>query len=206
MRWLSLGVLVGAGLLLLVFWGDVPDRWIIHWSAGGRPDGWATKSVAAALAPLVIGFVAWLLIEAKATLIGRANAAVAAEVRAIQAGVMRAVVALLCAGLTLALPLLRPRSPAPLLVAVLAVLGGVVGVAMVWASRRVRRLRQSGVAVPEGYGGVVYRNAGDARLWVPKLAGIGWTINFAHRRAWLVMALLVGLPLALVVLVAFVAR
>ena len=51
-----------------------------------------------------------------------------------------------------------------------------------------------------------YRNPRDSRLWVPKLAGIGWTINFAHRFAWPMMLVLVGLPLAVVVLVGALAR
>ncbi len=77
---------------------------------------------------------------------------------------------------------------------------------MVWASRRTRRLRESGVAIPDGYHGAFYSNPRDPRLWVPKTLGIGWTINFAHRLAWPVMIALVAAPLAMVLLIALAAR
>jgi len=41
---------------------------------------------------------------------------------------------------------------------------------------------------------------------VPKVAGVGWTINFAHRRAWPVMIALIGVPVALAILIARLAR
>ena len=40
-------------------------------------------------------------------------------------------------------------------------------------------------------------NAEDPALWVPKRLGLGWTLNFAHRRSWLILALLL-LPVGLV--------
>jgi len=211
-RWLSLTVLVAAGVLLALLWGDLPARWAIHWGLHGRPDGWAAKSIAAAAAPLLIGLCMWVLLEATAVRIQRSGSrqapAVPPELLAVQATVVRAAglaVALLTAGLALVLPLLQPRSSAPMLVAALADIALVVGGALVWATRRTRRLRAAGVALPEGYNGVTYRNPRDPRLWVPKLMGIGWTINFAHRLAWPTMIALLGLPLALVLLVTFAA-
>jgi uncharacterized membrane protein len=210
-RWISLGVLLAAAALLLAFWGDVPARWTIHWGVDGRPDGWATKNQGAALAPLVFGFFAWLLIEVTAAWIGRGGQQTPPppEMRAVQATLTRAVglgVAILIAGLTLALPFAQPRSSGPMLIAALAILGLTIGIAGTWASRRVRRLRDSGVVIPEGYGGLIYKNPRDSRLWVPKLAGIGWTINFAHRLAWPVTIAIVALPLVLVVAIGLAAR
>jgi uncharacterized membrane protein len=34
---------------------------------------------------------------------------------------------------------------------------------------------------------VFYVNPDDPALWVPKRFGIGWTLNFAHPAAWVVM-------------------
>ena len=45
--------------------------------------------------------------------------------------------------------------------------------------------------------GLFYVNAEDPALWVPKRLGLGWTLNFAHRRSWLILALLL-LPVGLV--------
>jgi uncharacterized membrane protein len=47
------------------------------------------------------------------------------------------------------------------------------------------------------YGGVFYHNPDDPALFVPKRFGLGWTMNFGHPRAKLVllgMLLLVLLP------------
>ncbi|HET6329671.1 MAG TPA: DUF5808 domain-containing protein [Holophagaceae bacterium] len=47
------------------------------------------------------------------------------------------------------------------------------------------------------WGGLIYWNGGDERVWVPKRLGLGWTLNFGRPVAWVVMALLLILPLAL---------
>lgn len=210
MRWISLATLIAAGALLLAFWGDVPDRWITHWGPHG-PDGWATKSYAAAMAPLVFGFFTWLLLEAVALWMARRQPTSASppEMMAVQVAVVRATglaVSLLLAGLAVALPFLHPRSPAPIIVATLADIGLIVGIAMLWAAKRTRRLRDAGASIPEGYQGVFYRNPRDSRLWVPKVAGFGWTLNFAHRLAWPVMIALVATPLVMFLLLSLAAR
>jgi uncharacterized membrane protein len=197
-------------VLLLVFWAEVPDRWITHWGPRG-PDGWATKSYAAAMAPLVIGFLTWLLFEAVAMWMARREptSAFPSEMLGVQAAVVRAsglAVSLLIAGLTVALPFLQPRSPMPIVVATVADVGLIVGFAMLWAARRTRRLRDAGVPIPEGYRGVFYRDPRDSRLWVPRVAGIGWTINFAHRLAWPVMIALVAAPLVMFLVISLAAR
>ncbi len=39
--------------------------------------------------------------------------------------------------------------------------------------------------------GLIYYNPDDPALMVEKRFGIGWTINFAHRGAWICLALLI---------------
>jgi hypothetical protein len=207
-RWVSIGALVAAGVVLAVFWGDVPDRWIVHWGVHG-PDGWTTKTPGSAALPLGIGLLSWLLFDGLAYGIARATGGLPRELTAVVATVVRAAglaIALVCAALALALPLWQPRSPLPIAVGVPLVIAGVVGAAMVWAWRETRRLRAAGVGLPEGYTGVFYSNPRDSRLWVPKLAGLGWTINFAHRRAWPVLIALIGVPIALAIVLARLAR
>ena len=211
MRWVALGVLMGAGGVLALSWGDVPSRWAIHWGLHDQPDLWVTKSLASAAAPLVLGLCVWLTLEAVARWMRTNNARVDAGARipaqwlAVQIGVVRAVglaVAVLTAGLALALPLWHPRSSLPIAVGALADLGLIIGAALVWARRRTQSLRAAGVVIPEGYDGVFYENPRDPRLWVPKAAGMGWTINFAHRWAWPAMiALLAPAVLALLVVI-----
>ena len=53
---------------------------------------------------------------------------------------------------------------------------------------------------PENYRGRVYNCPDDPRVVVPKLKpGTGWTLNFAHSRAWCVLA---SMPLAVLLPVA----
>ena len=208
MRWIALGALVAAGVGLAVFWGEVPDRWITHWGVHG-PDGWATKSAAAAALPLGIGLAVWVLFDVLAFATARGASGFPREMKSVVATVVRAAglaIALVCAGLALALPLLQPRSAVPIAVGVPVFIGAVVGTAMLWAWRQTRRLRAAGVALPDGYTGVFYKNPRDGRLWVPKVTGLGWTLNFAHRRAWPVMIALVGVPVALVILIGLLAH
>ncbi len=71
----------------------------------------------------------------------------------------------------------------------------------VWALKSVhRRLERAGqLGGLEGWNGFIYCNAEDPRLWVPKLAGFGMTLNFAHGRAWLILGGILALPLGGVV-------
>lgn len=49
------------------------------------------------------------------------------------------------------------------------------------------------------WGGLIYWNASDDRLLVPKRLGIGWDLNFGRPMAWVVIALLLFIPLILTV-------
>jgi uncharacterized membrane protein len=79
-----------------------------------------------------------------------------------------------------------------------ALLGAIVW--SVWSLKSVhRRLERAGqLGGLEGWNGVVYSNAKDPRLWVPKLSGFGATLNFAHARAWLILGAILLLPLGAV--------
>jgi uncharacterized membrane protein len=43
--------------------------------------------------------------------------------------------------------------------------------------------------------GIFYNNPKDPSVWVEKRTGLGWTVNFAHRISYIIMAMLVILPL-----------
>lgn len=47
--------------------------------------------------------------------------------------------------------------------------------------------------------GLIYHNPNDASVWVSRISGLGWTLNFAHKKAyvWLIVLLL---PIFLVIL------
>jgi len=68
----------------------------------------------------------------------------------------------------------------------------------VWSLKSVHgRLEQAGqLEGLEGWNGFAYSNSKDPRLWVPKLSGLGATLNFAHARAWLILGAILLVPLA----------
>jgi uncharacterized membrane protein len=47
----------------------------------------------------------------------------------------------------------------------------------------------------ESWNGIIYNNPKDPRLWVPKISGYGTTLNFAHRRAWIMLGSILVLSL-----------
>jgi uncharacterized membrane protein len=46
-------------------------------------------------------------------------------------------------------------------------------------------------------GGLLYVDADDPAIWVPKAVGLGYTVNLGHRRGQLTLALLVLVPLGI---------
>ena len=67
----------------------------------------------------------------------------------------------------------------------------------VWSLKSVHGgLEQAGqLGGLEGWNGIIYNNPKDPRLWVPKISGYGTTLNFAHRRAWLLLGSILVLSL-----------
>jgi uncharacterized membrane protein len=53
------------------------------------------------------------------------------------------------------------------------------------------------------WGGLIYWNADDGRIWVPKRLGLGWTLNFGRPAAWAMLALLL-LPVFAALLLVFI--
>ncbi len=52
----------------------------------------------------------------------------------------------------------------------------------------------------EGWNGFTYSNPKDPRNWVPKLSGLGATLNFAHVKSWVVLIAILILPIGGVIL------
>jgi uncharacterized membrane protein len=81
-------VLAAAALYLRSRWGEVPERFPVHWGFDGRPNGWATRSLAGVYGPLILAAViaatmvllAWLR-QRQARTAGYVHAPAAAELR-----------------------------------------------------------------------------------------------------------------------------
>ena len=78
--------------------------------------------------------------------------------------------------------------------------GGMMTVIVVVTVIAVRRMQRPdaprGEVTPDKcwHGGIFYYNPQDPALLVGKRIGVGWTFNFAHPVAWLILALLVAVP------------
>ncbi|MGD1083909.1 MAG: DUF5808 domain-containing protein [Verrucomicrobiota bacterium] len=198
-------------------WDSIPARIPIHWGVGGRPDGWASKHPASVFGGAMIGLLTcsflaslWYAVLRGVRRIHSSGPRAAREARFIRAisffllG-MEYWLALLFGLLSLAA--LRPNPEAPLEAFWPMMLGQtlVIGAVFFIAYRagqggwRWRRPGESeplpaedapvGDRTPDECWklGVFYVNQNDPALFVEKRFGIGWTLNLANPRAWLVI-------------------
>lgn len=191
-------ILASAGAWLLANWSAVPARWAVHYDVHGTPDAWVERSVGLGLAPLLIGAFLWILLEVVAVASARATAEREHHEPLAVAGLRFArlisvAIAILCAALAVNLPFSQGLG----LWFALPFAGVFVaaGIGIVSMQRAVREVRQKSPDALRGYNALYYYDREDERLWVPKIAGVGWTINFAHPRARLTLGLLLVVPL-----------
>jgi uncharacterized membrane protein len=216
LRWLPFLVLLLAAVLVLLVWNHFPERWAVHWGRHGKPDRWARKAFLDVFFPIGFGVFLCGIIEGIAMLIlaypragkeQRVAPEAACTIAALTAEFTRAVsvaLAVVFAGLTLVLSLWRPVHSGLIVGSVLVILGMAIAFGM-WRMRQgARALHARGLfAGLEGWNGIIYRNPQDPRLWVPKMTGSGYTLNFAHRGAWLWMLAILAVPMFVVLMVSW---
>jgi uncharacterized membrane protein len=203
-RWPSFAVLLLTATYLRARWDSIPARWVIHWGPRGEPNGWATRTMPGVFGLLVLAAILIVVNEAVAG-IRRTGSAVDESMRTATVDFMRIVmfgVTITMALLSVDLPLGPPMSLLALLLLSLApvVVAVVAGGTRLAATLRERRESGRDGAKRDGYHALYYASANDRRLWVPKLSGMGWTINFSHPLAWPMFVLVLALPIAAVVL------
>jgi uncharacterized membrane protein len=167
-----------------------PERMPIHWGLNGEPNGFVARSTLSLLGPLIFLALLLLFIDGVVGLGSRTGppATTAAVQRLLEP--IRWVVAL--CGFPAAFASLW--GPTPVLV-----WAGVTVLVVIVQVARAPRLAPN--AASDWQGGLVYSNAADPRLIVPKRSGLGWTFNFAKPSAWILLAALLIGPLAAVFLV-----
>lgn len=219
LRWLSFLILLTAAAVLLFEWERIPERWPVHWGVGGQADIWADKTPLGVLFPLGLGVVICLFMETMAAYTkshprsgkdprvseeaARAIAVMTADFVRLLSAAIAAVVSAAAVGL----PLVRPERPVWFLLFVFAAVAIAVAIGMRRLISGARDLKSRGMFEGlEGWNGLIYRNPNDPRLWLPKITGIGYTINFGHRWAWPVMILMLLLPVILVALAQLLIR
>ena len=198
-RWWPFIVLFGAGLIVFVTGGR-----------GAAMTGALTKVWALTLATMlaVVAFLEWAaaMCESRQRLAAGFDASpeAARVILDATAGLTRVIS--LAIAIYMAL-LVTPPSWLPGLGAgrtlglgIVVIVGAIVWA--VWALKAVHRyLHRTGqLAGLEGWNGVVYSNPKDPRLWVPKLSGLGATLNFAHAQSWLILGAILAAPIGGVIL------
>ncbi len=201
-RWVPFAVLAAAALYLILRWDSIPLVWTTHWNGAGRPNGWSHRTIDGVLGVPARGALVVALVEGIFAIVGRVGTRVGAHPR-VREGMTHFIrgttvgLALLFAFIAIDLPFgpelsIGERVAIPLLILVTSMGFGAVGAAR-HVTRALSDLRTSGQAPEaEGYHAFYYSNRSDARLWVPKLSGMGWTVNFAHPWAWPVMGLILA--------------
>ncbi len=202
-------VIVGA-----VAYPGIPARIPTHFGADGRPDHYAARSLNAVFGPVLAQVLTTALLLAVAWLVVRSAARLDAEdpqasrrhrmfVSAIARGLLALTVGLDLTFLFVSLSAwdLLPYGNAVAALATLPSMAGVVALIAV-----VVRTGQGGARLPLGGGpamsaavinrdddrlyrwGLIYFNADDPALFVPKRFGVGWTVNMARPIAWVLLA------------------
>jgi len=206
MRFMPPAILIAAAGWLASRWDALPERWVVHWGPGGVPNGYASKTFGGVFGPLLVAAGLAVFLELVAVFIERTARARFPRLARAYGNLVRWVSVGVVVGLAataVLLPSPRPLSPR----AFLGMFLGAIVLALVAGGRglsaAMRQMAAEGESLPKGYGPFLYCNPEDPRLMVPKLVGIGWTLNFARPTAWLLLALLL-LPALVTLIVAFV--
>jgi uncharacterized membrane protein len=215
--------LAASAALLYARWPSLPARFPIHWGAGGQADGWAPRTPATVLAPIVLGafLVGLFLLIGSSLPMGR-RAAVAAEAAYRQA-VRRLswrcclaatwMVSLLLSTVAL-IPVLSPSlGPGGTLCLILAVAFGGGGVLLGVSFAGLAQLRSvrpaaGGTEASQEHWrwGSFYVNPDDPSIWVEKRFGIGYTLNLGRPAGRLLLVAILMLPIVLLALTLLLAR
>jgi uncharacterized membrane protein len=216
--WLPFSVLLGGGIILLLNWENIPDRWVTHWGLSGHPDGWTSKSPVGVFAFIGLGFLICGFLELMARWIASQKTARGIDVSPEVVSVMAAAtanlvrltslaVAALLSIIGVALPLYQPRSPALVVGSAFAFIGLAIFVGLRRYYRTHQILKERGLlGDAKGWHVFGYNDPSDPRLWVPKPFGYGHTINFGHRWAWPVFLLILAIPLVVIIVILLLAR
>lgn len=202
--WLPLAPLIVATVYLALRWSAIPPRWVSHWGRGGIPNGWSTKSMTGVFGPFLIAFVLLAVFEGIGALVRlqsrdkNGGELLGDAITSLLRFILTAAIGLI-AMLTAALPF-GVEQPTRIIFIGLAV----IALAIIFGTVRVVSATKSFAKqqkLPGYESGLFYKNRDDPRLWVPKIIGIGTTLNFAHPWAWPVFLALTLGPIAVAILV-----
>lgn len=194
---------LGAVWLWLKHWmPQLPDRIPSHWNASGAVNGWMDKRAFLAFAAWPgIGLWVSLFLIGAAMRLGGSGPRTQLGARALLPlrGLLPFAFILMAGGFA---PMAAFRDGEPIAFGVGLIFACLIlGLIPVIRLARLAPPIEGATQADYRWGGLIYWNAADARLLVPKRLGIGWTLNFGRPAAWLLMALVLApVAVALVVL------
>jgi len=213
-------ILAAVGIYLRSRWDDIPTRFPVHWGIDGQPNGWSARTVVGVYGPLLLGAAIIALIAISSSAISRLRGSARAAGTSSVASdfAHRISIFLLIVEYFLAaifslvgfLPLTGSPGVMPVLIVTGAFLLALIFL-IAWSAKAQGQSAARGaapIAMPSGSGvpeehwkfGVFYFNKDDSALLVEKRVGIGYTLNFAHASAWICMAVVLLLPVAILLL------
>lgn len=197
-------ILAAAAAWLTAHWDQIPPRFPAHWSASGAANGWATRSFWGVYGLLCLAVVvsAILLLFAYATWHWSASPHARSSPQQRRATALTCLAAAyllaLVLGFVAQMPLLRRPVrmippvviAVPLLVALLLLLA--------WRAYPAPGEHQQREHDNHWVAGLFYYNPYDPAVMVPKRFGLGYTFNFANRRAWWLLGFLAAAIIVMV--------
>jgi uncharacterized membrane protein len=180
---------------------QLPERFPMHWNLQGAPNRWAERTAMGDYAPLAVGGALTLMMAAIALAAwwGARRIVWSSPVVVTLVGWTWMVGGLFTMLGLLPLHYFPPGQ-------VFGFAGGMMTVIVVVTVIAVRRMQRRdaprGEVTPDTcwHGGIFYYNPQDPALLVGKRIGVGWTFNFAHPVAWLILALLAAVPVGIAIL------
>jgi uncharacterized membrane protein len=221
-------LLAGTAIWLYLHWDEIPEVFPIHWGANGQPNNWATRSFAGVYGPLLIGaalcalmaFLAYAMLRwSRLIRVGGASGESERRFRHVVVSIIVATEYFLALMFmwTGLLPLSHkqtgPPGVVPMLVFALAFTVIIMVLLMRFgqggtrlagpAGAESRAVAPVGDRTPDKYWklGLIYINRNDPALFVEKRFGIGFTLNFGHPGAWVFLAVLVAVFVAIILIV-----
>ncbi len=196
-----LGALAATAEHLHAHWAQLPQRFPTHWDLQGAANRWAERTAMRVYTPLAVGGVLTLMMAAIALSArwGARRSAWSSPAVLTLVGWTWMVGGLFTMKGLMPLHYFPPGQ-------VFGFAGGMLAVIVVVTVIAVRRMQRPdaprGEVTPDTcwHGGIFYYNPQDPALLVAKRVGVGWTFNFAHPVAWLILALIVAVPAGIAIL------
>ena len=210
-------ILAAAAVWIGTQWDRLPARFPSHWDLAGAPDAWATRSVAGVFGPSAVGSVVCasilllgigLLARTRRVSVSGSAGMAEERFRFLTLAVLLGVEYLIAFTFAVHTALPLARSPAALLAGITALTFVFIVATFVVLARAgqggSRLAAAQGGETPIGdrtadvywRWGLCYVNRGDPALLVEKRFGLGYTLNFGNRWAWVILVAIVLVPIA----------